>query len=214
MALKLPLWSRHARFYLALGAGVLAGAAAVFLPPVQRLLLGSNLFFAIYLVLMFRFASSLGPGDLRRHAESADEGTGLIILVAGCAVSVSLAAIFVELNTRQRGDYTGPALALLSVPLGWAVLHMLMAFHYARAWYAKTDGREDAGGLAFPGTPQPGVWEFLYNSYVIGMCAQVADVEITTTAMRRLVMIHSAASFFFNTVLIAVAVNAAISFGQ
>jgi uncharacterized membrane protein len=43
------------------------------------------------------------------------------------------------------------------------------------------------------------------------MTAQVSDVQVRTTAMRRAVTGHSVVSFFFNTVLIAMAVNAAVA---
>jgi uncharacterized membrane protein len=46
---------------------------------------------------------------------------------------------------------------------------------------------------------------------VIGMTAQTADVNITKTNMRKLTLIHAIASFFFNTVLVAAAVNVAVS---
>jgi uncharacterized membrane protein len=36
-------------------------------------------------------------------------------------------------------------------------------------------------------------------------------VAVTTTAMRRAVMLHGMVSFFFNTVFIALAVNAAVA---
>ncbi len=46
---------------------------------------------------------------------------------------------------------------------------------------------------------------------IIGMTAQTADVNITATAMRKLTLIHAVVSFFFNTVLVAAAVNVAVS---
>jgi uncharacterized membrane protein len=46
------------------------------------------------------------------------------------------------------------------------------------------------------------------------MTAQVSDVLVQTTRMRRSVLFHSVAAFFFNTVLIAMAVNAAVSVFQ
>jgi uncharacterized membrane protein len=55
------------------------------------------------------------------------------------------------------------------------------------------------------------LWDFIYFSLVIGMTAQVSDVQVRTTAMRRAVTGHSVVSFFFNTVLIAMAVNAAVA---
>jgi uncharacterized membrane protein len=87
-----------------------------------------------------------------------------------------------------------------------------MAFHYASLHYFDDPEVEtDEGDLKFPGDSEPGVWDFLYFSFVVGMTAQVSDVAVTTTPMRRAVIMHGVISFFFNTVLIAMAVNAAVA---
>jgi uncharacterized membrane protein len=43
------------------------------------------------------------------------------------------------------------------------------------------------------------------------MTAQTSDVGVTTTVMRKATLAHSIVSFFFNTVLVAAFVNAAVS---
>ncbi len=57
-------------------------------------------------------------------------------------------------------------------------------------------------------------WDFLYFSYTVGATAQTSDVEVTNTAMRMVCIVHSVFSFFFNTVLVAAAVNVAVSLGN
>jgi uncharacterized membrane protein len=99
------------------------------------------------------------------------------------------------------------AFALAAAPLGWATLQVLAAFRYAHLYHAP----EPDGGLAFPGTAKPGIWDFVYFSFVVGMTAQTADVAITTTQLRRVVLTHSIGAFFFNTVILAMAVNAGIA---
>jgi uncharacterized membrane protein len=104
------------------------------------------------------------------------------------------------------------------VPLGWFTLHTVAAFRYAHLYYTKRGGGGnepgDAGGLAFPETREPGTWDFLYYAFVVGMTAQVSDVQVLSTSMRRLTLAHSVTSFFFNTVLLALAVNIAASYAQ
>ena len=41
--------------------------------------------------------------------------------------------------------------------------------------------------------------------------AQTSDTDITSTRMRRINLLHAVVSYFFNTVLIAAAVNGAVS---
>lgn len=72
------------------------------------------------------------------------------------------------------------------------------------------------GDWAFPALPMAGdagIWDFLYYSFTLGMAAQTADVTAQSTRMRRVALFHSAFSFFYNTVLLALAVNAAVSLG-
>ena len=109
------------------------------------------------------------------------------------------------------------ALAILSVPLGWAMIHTVMAFHYASLWHAPAPGGGLARGLEFPGQGKgelAGIWDFIYYSFTLGMTAQTSDVAVTSTALRRVTIVHSGLSFFYNAVLVALTVNAAVSLGQ
>lgn len=62
-------------------------------------------------------------------------------------------------------------------------------------------------GLDFPATPEPDYLDFAYFSLVVGMTSQVSDVQITTSAMRRLALLHGLLSFLFNTVIVALPIN-------
>ena len=66
-------------------------------------------------------------------------------------------------------------------------------------------------GSNSPAETEPGVYDFLYFAFVTGMTAQTSDVAITSTAMRKFNLMHGIVSFFFNTVLVAAAVNVVIS---
>jgi uncharacterized membrane protein len=89
----------------------------------------------------------------------------------------------------------------------------MAALHYAhRYWQPTEEGlQSNHGGLDFPGTEEPQGFDFLYFAFVIGMTAQTSDVAITTTGMRKINLLHALASFLFNTVLVAAAVNVALS---
>jgi uncharacterized membrane protein len=118
--------------------------------------------------------------------------------------------VVIFLLLRQPEGGLRAALAVASVPLGWLVLHTLMAFHYANLCYAP--GPEGGSGLGFPRTPEPGPWDFLYFAFVIGIAAQVSDVTVRSTGMRRVVLAHSVASFFYNAVILALVVNAVLTY--
>lgn len=210
-----PAMFRHRRFFLALGIGAaLAGVSLLGqMSLALQALIGANGFFVTYLALMLRYARNTGPEELRRHGEVADEGVALILLLTAAAVALSLTAILLVLNSTTGSGIAEKSAALLAVPLGWSMVQTMAGFHYAHRYYRRDeDGIRE--GLLFPGDADPGPWDFLYFSYGIGMTAQVADIQVTTTAMRREVLVHSVTSFFYNTILLALAVNAAVSIGQ
>ncbi len=201
---------RHGRFLIAFGLGVGAGLAAwaLSVAPDFTLLAAADAFFLSYLALTARILGSTGPEDLRRHADQDDEGVALILILAALAVVVSVTAIFLVLNA-DASSFAARLAALVSLPLGWATIHTLVAFHYAHLHY-----RGDGPGLNFPGKGDPDAWDFLYASFTIGMAAQVSDVMVLTRPLRRAVLAHGVASFFYNTSILALAVNAAVSAGQ
>jgi uncharacterized membrane protein len=199
---------RHARFLIALGAGlaVLALALAAGLPATRAILPAADALFLCHLALCVPLLR-LTPEDLRRRAASADEGAVLIFLLAALAIGISLWAIFLALS-RASADPLETALALAALPLGWATLNTLAALHYAHLYHAPEPGGPH-GGLSFPGTPDPGMPDFLYFAFTVGMTAQVSDVVVTSPVLRRAVLVHGIAAFATNTVILALAVNAA-----
>lgn len=201
---------RHRHFLLAFALGLVIFAAAhgLALPRAEAALLGFDGFALAYLGQIVRHAGRTTADDLRRHAEDEDEGIALILILALGAVIASLAAIGLVLaRPTGSGSFVTAALALTAVPLGWAVVQTLAAFHYAHLHYAPKEHCR----LSFPGTADPAPWDFLYFSFTIGMAVQTADVTIATSPMRRIVLFHSVLAFFYNTVILALAVNAGVA---
>jgi uncharacterized membrane protein len=50
--------------------------------------------------------------------------------------------------------------------------------------------------------------DFAYYSFVVGMTAQVSDVQVTSKRLRRLTLLHGLISFAFNTIILALTINA------
>jgi uncharacterized membrane protein len=65
-----------------------------------------------------------------------------------------------------------------------------------------------APALLFPGSGEPGYWDYVYFSIVLSMTFQTSDVNIAGRHVRHLVLLHSIAAFFFNVVILALTVNA------
>jgi uncharacterized membrane protein len=197
-------------------AGVLALAALPFVAiyePDVTIELPAILFFAVYLALAFLRLRRLTPTYLKQRADVADAPAFVILGVTVLAIIAAIGSLFLALNREQQAGAPELALAVAAVVLGWLTIHTMAAMHYAHVYWRASRAHENGrrGGLDFPGTPDPCGHDFLYFSLVIGMTAQTSDVVITSTAMRKLNLLHATVSYFFNTVLVAAAVNAAVS---
>jgi uncharacterized membrane protein len=217
--------NRHRGFYIAIGASVIATlGVAVILPFARDLALEVALciFFSVYLGMVVPVATRrVTPAYLRRHADDEDPPAPIIFAVMLLTGLLSAVSLFLSIAGANRGAHLRLELSTLAVILGWFAIHTMMAMHYAYEFYGSAaEGtkalRDDgaAGGLDFSGSEAPDGISFLYFSFVVGMTAQTSDTDVSTNAMRRLVTIHGIFSFFYNTVILAAAVNLVVSLAQ
>jgi uncharacterized membrane protein len=174
-----------------------------------RLLVGWDIFVAIYLVLVYNMMLRSGLSHIKRNAALQDDGRFLILLVTALGAFASIAAIVFELGASHR-SVAELTLATLTIALSWAAVHTSFALHYAHDYYHGAK----PGGLQFPGGGDHApadYWDFVYFSFVIGMTAQVSDVGITDKTIRRTATVHGIISFIYNTALVALMVNIAAS---
>lgn len=210
---------RHFIFAASAVVGLIALGAGLVLKHPLSYAIGANAFFASYIFLTLREMPKLTADFLSRRAQQADEPVWIIFLVTAAITCVAVGSLFVLMNAKQIPHPYWLAFSMLSLPLGWFTIHSMAALHYAHLYWrgdekaeaASTRRRKPVGGLIFPDTNRPVGWDFLYFAVVIGMTAQTADTNISTTSMRCAVMVHSIVSFFFNTVIVAAAVNLVVS---
>ncbi|WP_421578576.1 DUF1345 domain-containing protein [Shinella sp. M31] len=207
------VYGRHVPFYAGIGAALLLGIPALWLKPDFAIDIAAIAFFLSYLVLMAIRLPHLTATYLEHYATDSDEPVAIIFAVTFLAVAVATGSLFVVLNEASASGLEF-VLAVASVALGWFTIHTMAALHYAHLYWrpGSTEESDDVGrSLDFPGRAPPGAYDFLYFAFVIGMTAQTSDVAITSTAMRKVNLLHAVTSFFFNTVLVAAAVNVAVS---
>jgi hypothetical protein len=129
----------------------------------------------------------------------------ILVTLVGLALAISLVPDVRDLETMR-----GVSLAIMSafgVISAWGVLQTSYALHYAYLYYRS---EESAGGLAFPGEQSPDQLDFAYFAFTIGTSFAVSDVDVTDRAIRRAVLGHQVLSFFFNTSILALAINLVI----
>ena len=197
----------------AVGLVALAGLFAAFEGRAPtKLLIGWNVGIGLYLLLALHLMRRSDVHRIRRRAALQDENQITILVLTVAAAAASLVAIFSELGTTPN-TARAPAqliLATITIVLSWAFIHVMFAIHYAHEYYG--DGRDHMiGGMSFPDDKEPDYWDFMYFSFVIGMCAQVSDVTVSSKSIRRTVLSHGIISFLFNAALLALTVNIAAS---
>ena len=146
----------------------------------------------------------------RQRAGTEDPGRVGVFVISLVASTVGLVAALL-LVSRPAG-YAPEAstgllvgLAALAVIGAWALVHTAFALHYARLYYADADDGA-GGGLHFTGGP-PDDLDFAYFAFGVGMTYQVPDVTVTSKSMRRVVLLHEALSFVYNTTILALAIS-------
>ena len=202
----------HGRFFTALSCGLMAFVVARLLSLPAPTLAAGDAFDAIFLALILVMVLR-NRADLKQRAQSEDEGILVVVLLTIATMSFFCVAVFEALSRKHGLDLPALLMAGIGALLGWFVLHTIMAFHYADLFYFDDPSTPDdeSHDLDFPGCAEPGTWDFLYFSFVVGMTCQVSDVQVKSAAMRQTVLAHGVVSFFFNTVFIAMVVNAGIS---
>jgi uncharacterized membrane protein len=169
-----------------------------------------------YLVMAWRLAAHLDAAATRRRAQWIDPGARALFFLVATAACASIAAVALAVSSSHglqgaaRWLHLGLAMAALAG--SWLLLQTVFALHYAWGYY-RTDrpGADPVEGLEFPGERAPDYLDFFYFSAVIGMTSQVSDVTVHSRAMRRLVLVHGLLSFFYNLVVLALAINVCAS---
>lgn len=155
-----------------------------------------------------------GPkADARGDSRPEDEGREVLLVLAVVAGIAAMAAIVWELGPVKSMDGWAKAEHLLLVAAtilsAWTFIHVMFALHYAGEYYSPSGEGGISGGLKFPDEPEPDWGEFAYQAFVVGCAFATADVNVTTTEMRRVVLAHSIVAFAFNTVIVALTINIA-----
>lgn len=224
---ELSAWAwitRHARaqirFLIALAVGVVVFLFVPIEDLVPRILAGWNAGGWLYLLLV---AIKMGRAEIegiKREAGIERESRIVVLVVVIFGSIVTMLALFAQLmaiKSEHGMDRTlSIGLSVSTIFLSWLLIHTVFALYYAHEFHTEGHGgaRGQGGGLKFPDDRTPDYLDFLYFSFVVGTTAQTSDVDVCSRAMRRVVMLHGILSFFFNTAVIALAVNLAAQLVQ
>jgi uncharacterized membrane protein len=203
------LFSQHRRLLIATLAGVLVYCL---LPSewavLSRVLVAWNGGVLLFLVLMYRWMTSLSAEQICRRFIEEDESAGVVLILVTAAALLSLAAIIAVLATiKQTSGSERTAhvvLAAITVVDSWLLVPTIFTSQYADLFYSASAEQRP---LHFPNTTMPIFWDFVYFSFTIAAACQTADVATTQVSMRKLVVAHTLISFVFNASILGFAIN-------
>jgi uncharacterized membrane protein len=194
----------------------LAAAVVLFLLPREialdiRTAMAGDVGALVYLALALQVMATCRGESLRRRAAKQDDSAVVILVLVLIAIALGFSTIFGVLGEAKQA--TGPSkaleilLAALTILLSWLVTQVVFTFHYAHEFYRPDTAGAFARGLVFPQEEHPDYWDFFYFATSIGAASQTSDVAIRGRSLRRLVTLHAVISFFFNTMVLALAIN-------
>ncbi|HEY9771549.1 MAG TPA: DUF1345 domain-containing protein [Coleofasciculaceae cyanobacterium] len=173
-----------------------------------RIIIAWNAGVIVFLASVFLMTSRATSEKMRSQAQRQDESRWIILIVVVVAACTSLLAIVFMLNGSKNSQpllILHIILALFTIFASWLLIHTMFALHYAHLYYQ--NNHQQLEPLEFPGEKLPDYADFIYFSLGIGMTSQVADVQIASRILRRLALVHQVLSFFFNTLILALAIN-------
>lgn len=139
--------------------------------------------------------------------------TGRIARLISMTATILASLIGFTAAFEVLGPHNDPDVGSLTDIVGvWAMLLAWGFFHwgfaqiyYQRYWSA------DQPMLRFPGTEHPRFIDFVYFAYTLGTTFAASDVEVLSTRMRWTIVWHSVLSYFFNGLVIVLALNTIMS---
>ena len=160
------------------------------------------------LLMSWHIIATSDAAETKKRAAAEDPGRTLVWIVISLACFVTLFASIVVLhrakNLAPKEDLAFILLSFSAVVLAWMLTHTTFTLRYARLYYLD---RGQPSGINFPSTTLPTDWDFAYFAFTVGMTYQVADTDITSSIIRRTVLLHALMSFAYNTAIIALALN-------
>jgi uncharacterized membrane protein len=158
---------------------------------------------AVFLLAGFVVLWPMTPDNTRDDARNEDYRPHTEELLVAAAALGSLVVIVVLLVVGAANIRTlAAAIGLVGLFLSWGMLHLLYTARYAYLFYS-----EPVGGIDFNNNDQPSYRDFFYFSYNLGMTYQVSDTDVSSTAIRSVVLRHCLLSYLFGTVILAATVN-------
>lgn len=200
-------------FAVSIVAGVLGGLVVGFvLGAAAGLLSGWTILALVNVVWILSVVWNMDAAQTRAHAIAEDPGRRTARLIATIGSVVSLAAVAVVIIQARHAapglSFLLAGIAVLSVAASWALIQVDYMLRYARVYYA-----EPVGGIIFNQDEDPMYSDFGYFSVGLGMTYQVADTNVRSNEIRRIVIAQTLLAYLFGAVILATVINLVTGLG-
>lgn len=220
--IKCPSWFyRLPSLYKLIFAFAAATVVSVALAPIHmesmtRIMIGWDVFSICMLAISAIIFSSMRPRQIRLLAKQEDAGRIVVFLIVVLTTIGSLIGVMILLGEKSflLGKGLETIIYITGVICSWFLLHTIFTYRYALLYYGDhpLDPDLHTVGLQIPNELWPDYLDFAYFSFVIGMTFQVSDIEISSRTIRRIALLHGILAFLFNTVIVALTINAVVDF--
>lgn len=170
------------------------------------ILLGFDLAALVFIAMCARLLRLSSAQIIAAHARADEDNRWAMLAVSVLVSGAILVAVASELTVGTLPYLEKFPLIIGTIILSWMFANLVYALHYAHMHYGIGKGCDNQG-LEFPGTPEPNYWDFVYFSFTNGMAFATSDVNIRSSAIRRVVTGHCMAAFAFNIGVIGFTIN-------
>lgn len=192
-------------------AVIFIACGALFVPAwhvVKGILAAFDVASLIFLLLHLPLLNDKA-GEMREHSRKNDANRAVLLGISVAVTTVVLVAVGATISGADALHILDIALIIATLSLAWLFGNVIYGLHYAHIYYlAGKGGKGDSGGIEFPGTKEPGYWDFLYFAFTLGMTFQTSDCDITSQPIRRVAVGHCIAAFVYNLGVLAFTINA------
>ncbi|HWI32513.1 MAG TPA: DUF1345 domain-containing protein [Microbacterium sp.] len=201
------------RFVVSIASGVAVGILVS--PPLglaAGLLAGWGTGAMIVVLWVLIYTWPMDAERTREHATREDPGRRLSRLISIIGSIASLGAVAVVLvQTKSAPLFESALLATIavgSVAASWFLIQTNYMLRYAHVYFD-----DPVGGIDFHGGSAPMYTDFIYFAIGLGMTYQVADTNVSTNGIRRIVIGQTVLAWIFATVIIATVINLVTGIG-
>ena len=201
------------RSALSLVAGVVIGIpVGIFLGVAAGLLSGWAVLALANVTWVLILVWNMEASQTRAHAIADDPGRVTARFIATVGSVASLGAVVVIIIEARHAppvlSFVLAGISVVSVAASWALIQVDYMLRYARIFYA-----EPVGGISFNQEEDPTYSDFAYFSVGLGMTYQVADTNVRSNEIRRIVIAQTLLAYMFGAVILATLINLVTGLG-